>query len=233
MGILAGTSTRSLCSEVMPQKGEGQPEPREGGNRPALKCRSCLRASSLSKGTAASLLMYHPLLLFLWNPQSGSKEVTDATWAGPSVVHLQGTLPANQRCFFLHCLLLSALTQQWGSWEMRELFLQGRKRFVGPQWSPYLGALQTLMLASNTDFHTEPTNELKTGDPVGFSAVDCKQRTEPHFLVWPARFCLLPEAATLLFKKWTNLWRRWYKMSLANYAFCRRNDQLQFGKCWL
>lgn len=58
---------------------------------------------------------------------------------------------------------------------------------------------------SNTDFHTEPMNELKTGDPVGFSAVDCKQRTEPHFPVWPARFCLLPEAATLLFKKWTNL----------------------------
>lgn len=60
-------------------------------------------------------------------------------------------------------------------------------------------------IASNTDFHTEPTNELKTGDPVGFSAVDCKQRTEPHFPVWPARFCLLPEADTLLFKKWTNL----------------------------
>lgn len=86
---------------------------------------------------------------------------------------------------------------------------------------------------SNTHSCIEPVRGMKTGGPIGFFCMDCKWMTKPYFSVWLVWLLLLLEAATLLFKKWTNLWRQRNKMNLANYVLCQRNDQLGFGKRWL
>lgn len=235
-GILAGVSPRSLgCGEVAPLKeDEGQPKPHKERNSPALKCRWCLRVFSLGEWSPASLTMHHLLLLFLWSLQSTCCE--DALDA--SAVALQGW-GAGSILLLLTALAIAgsalrAVCKVWkrGSFShCQELHLQDWR------WLSYLGAPQNLILGMPQGATLIATlnlqGEWKLGDVLDFSAMDYKQMTKLYFSVWLAWLSLLLEAATLLFKKWTNLWRQRNKMHLTNYVLCRRSDQLGFGKCWL
>lgn len=188
-----------------------------------MKCRWCPRVFSLDEWRPTSLTMHHPLPLFPWCRRSAQcKDAMDAAGTGPTAVALQGCR-AGSILLLLAAVAISHPTlwlssgkvwkrgifshsKELDSWDCSDLLNMGalQSLVLGmPQWATLISALNQ-------------QGAWKLGNLLDFSAVDYKWSTKPYFPGWPAWLSLLLEAATLLFKKWTNLWRRRNKMSLAN-----------------